>query len=165
MNNTPYQRQVFLLIVIFRWISLIPAITLLVRPEAGNVQLYSPWLIFALVLSVNLIITLFNRSMNRLLLRYPYILLLDMIFIAAVIYASAGVNSPYYLYALSPLMVGAFFFRLWGGLISAGIFTPMYLAAVWLDNSMNQAGASLAALSTQLVGIWVITIAFSNLSL
>ncbi len=165
MKNTPYQRQVFLLIVIFRWVSLIPAITLLISPEGGNELLYSPWLVFAFVLGVNLVITLFNRSLNRLLLRYPYILMIDMIFIAAVIYASAGVNSPYYLYALSPLMVGAFFFQLWGGLISAGIFTPMYLGAVWLANSINQVGASLAVLSTQLVGIWVITIAFSYLSL
>lgn len=165
MQNTPYQRQVFLLIVIYRWVSLLPAVTLLLRPETGGQQGYSPWLIFALVLGANLIITLFNRSLNQLLLRYPFALLVDMSFIAGVLYASAGVNSPYYLYALSPLMVGAFFFRLWGGLISAGIFTPMYLGAVWLGDTTNQSETSLAVLSTQLVGIWVITIAFSYLSL
>lgn len=165
MHNTPYQRQVFLLIVIYRWVSLIPAVTQMIRPEAGTVQQISPWMIFLFVLGVNLLITVFNRSLNRLLIRFPYLLLIDMIFIAALIFASAGVNSPYYLYALSPLMAGAFFFRLQGGLLSAGLFTPMYLGAVMLDNSLITTGASLSVLSTQLVGIWVIPITFGYMSL
>ena len=165
MQNTPYQRQVFLLIVIYRWISLIPVVVLLFRPDTISVQQISPVVIFLFVLVVNLVITAFNHRLNRLLIRSPYILLIDMIFIAAVIFASAGINSPYYLYALSPLMVGAFFFQLRGGLIAAGFFTPMYLGVVLLGDSINQSGSSLAVLSTQLVGIWVIPIAFGYLSL
>lgn len=165
MDRSPYQRQVFVLIVIYRWVSLIPPLATLLRPETAEFSLYEPWIVFAVVLGVNFVVTVFNRALNRLLIRRPYALLVDMTFMALVIFASAGVNSGYYLYALSPLMVGAFFFQLRGGLISAGVFTPLYLSAVYWGGAGVQLATSLALLSTQLVGIWVIPIVFGYLSL
>ncbi|MEW5831179.1 MAG: sensor histidine kinase, partial [Chloroflexota bacterium] len=60
---------------------------------------------------------------------------------------------PYYLYALNPLLAGAFFFQMRGALTASAIFTPLYLAAYYFG-----AQADVIQFISQLAGIWLIPI-------
>ncbi|HLO13889.1 MAG TPA: GAF domain-containing sensor histidine kinase [Anaerolineales bacterium] len=108
----------------------------------------------------NVIISILNRSLNRLVIDHPAALGVDLLFSAGILAVSGGTHSPYYLYALSPLLAGAFFFQVRGALLGALVFTPLYLFSNYFG---TQTGIALdrTALFTQLTGIWLIPILFA----
>jgi signal transduction histidine kinase len=150
--------RIFPFLVFFRWASLIPALPILM--QRGGTELPSflstPWT-FLLVVLANLVISIFNRPLNRLVTERPFAMGTDLLFCAIILAVSGGSHSPYYLYALSPLLAGAFFFQMRGALGTAASFTFLYLAADFIAHRLNNLGPSESVtLITQLVGIWLI---------
>ncbi len=150
----------FVFLVTFRWAALLPAIWMLV---AGGAQsgTWPLWILGAAV-AVNLVITLASRWLNRWVVRYPPLLGVDLLFMGAILAMSGGARSPYYLYALSPLLAGAFLFQMPGALAVSLVFTPLYLVA----NAVPSGGASLSAADgvvviTELAGIWLLPVLFA----
>lgn len=160
--------KIFLFLLIFRWASLLPAAWLLVSGEAA-VGKVAPSILLAVAATDNLLITVFHRSLNGWLLRRPILLGVDLIFTVALLVASGGALSPYYLYALSPLLAGAFFFQMRGALISTAVFTLLFLTSFALPQDLI--GTSMAAGSipnlafTQLVGAWAVAALFGYASM
>jgi len=149
--------RAFAFLVIFRWASLLPALlTLSSRAERG---MYPALTIFSVAVLASIIISVFNRSLNRLVVNHPMILGVDLLFCAAVLAISGGSQSPFYLYALSPLLAGAFFFQMRGAWMTAAVFTPVYLAGNFIVHSLQGLQISESVnLLTQLAGIWLIPI-------
>lgn len=155
--------RIFPFLVFFRWVSLIPALLILIqRRGSESHSVFSPLWTFLLVVLVNLIITLFNRSLNRLVTEQPFVIGIDLIFCALVLAISGGSRSPYYLYTLSPLLTGAFFFQVRGALGAAASFTPLYFAADAITRRLTDSGPpESVTLITQLAGIWLIPALFA----
>jgi len=161
LRSPIHQRRIFLFLVAYRWASLIPALWLL-RPGTNPMPPQVPAIpVFALAVVLTLLITVFHRPLNRLLIERPYLLALDMLIAGALLAVSGGTHSPYYLYALSPLLAGAFFFKMRGALIAAGTFTPLYLMALTVGQRLSPVPGGSAILFTQLAGIWLIAVLFS----
>lgn len=152
--------RVFSFLVAFRWAALVPGL-LAIGIAVQSEQLLSPRLIFGVALLANLLISLANRQLNQLVLDHPAFLGIDLLFSAAVLAASGGADSPYYLYALSPLLAGAFFFQTRGALSVAAVFTPLFLFGSYLNSPPIAPQADLIALTSQLAGIWLIPILFA----
>ena len=148
----------FTFLVIFRWASLIPA--LLILNSYGGEDFVSPLSVLLIAILVNVIISLFNSRLNKLVIDHPVVLGIDLLFSASLIGVSGGIRSPYYLYALSPLLAGAFFFQLKGALLGALVFTPLYLVGC-MFNLQFPASQNGALLFTQLTGIWLIPFLFA----
>ncbi|MBV6396984.1 MAG: hypothetical protein HFACDABA_02588 [Anaerolineales bacterium] len=150
--------RVFVFLVVFRWAALLPALlTLRVTPS------FIPPLSALLAASlVNLAISFFHTRLNRLVVARPLLIGVDLLFAASLLTLSGGSRSPYFLYALSPLLASAFFFQMRGALISAGIFTPLYFLADLLAHrfSDGQTGEAIA-IATQLAAIWLIPALFA----
>ena len=148
--------RIFLFLVAYRWASLLLGLwPFFGTPEIANFGA-PPAFVLGVAAAVTLLISLFNRSLNRLLTRYPYLLGVDMLMAGGLIALSGGTQSPYYLYALSPLLAGAFFFQVRGALASAGFFTPAYLVALLVSQSVYAAQLQVDVLITELAGIWLI---------
>jgi len=147
--------RVFAFLVIFRWATLLPAL-LTVNLNSRFVQLLSPTLILGIALLVNIVITLTNHQLSKLVVDRPAFLGIDLIFTAGILVLSGGSHSPYYLYALSPLLAGAFFFQIRGALTLSLIFTPLYLTGNFFNPQID-----LVVMATQLAGIWLIPILFA----
>ena len=150
----------FAFLVTFRWAALLPALWILAigaaRPGIWGIPILSAALV------INLAITLANHWMNKWVLRFPLLLGVDLLFMGAILALSGGAHSPYYLYALSPLLVGAFLFQVPGALLVSLLFTPLYLAA----NAPTPGGPRLSAsdgaiVITQLAGIWLLPVLFA----
>ena len=155
--------RVFSFLVLFRWASLLPALLTL---SHSPTTLFTPVIVVSVALLVNLFISIFNRPLNKIVETYPIFLGFDLLISAAILAVSGGNHSPYFLYALSPLLAGAFFFQMRGALGAATFFTPLYLLADFLSRraSDGQAGDNVA-LITQLAGIWLIPVLFAYPSL
>ncbi len=146
--------RVFIFLVIFRWVSLIPALLMLGKTNA----LIHPLLVLALALAINGIVALFNRPLNRMVIEKPIFLSIDLLFSAFILAISGGSHSPYYLYALSPLLAGAFFFQVRGALTASLLFTPLFIFA----NTYNpQTPSDVIVMATQLSGIWLLPLLFA----
>ena len=146
--------RVFIFLVIFRWVSLIPALLMLGKTNA----LIHPLWVLALALAINGIVALFNRPLNRMVIEKPIFLSIDLIFSAFILAISGGSHSPYYLYALSPLLAGAFFFQVRGALTASLLFTPLFIFA----NTYNpQTPSDVIVMATQLSGIWLLPLLFA----
>ena len=152
--------RVFAFLVFFRWASLLPVIWGIVF-QNQPAQLISPVLLIVIALLANTIISLTNRQLNQLVIEHPAFLGIDLIFTAGLLAVSGGHNSPYFLYALSPLLAGAFFFQMRGALITSLIFTPLYLAGEIIGLQTLNLQPNVTALTTQLTGIWLIPILFA----
>jgi len=147
------ENRVFIILILFRWASLLPVLFSLDRSGA----LLSPLLVFALALLGSVVVTGLNRRLNKIVLEYPPMLGIDMAFSTFILIVSGGAHSPYYLYVLSPLLAGAFFFQVRGALTASLVFTPLYLTAVFLN---PQAPDSIL-LPTQIAGIFLLPLLFA----
>jgi signal transduction histidine kinase len=148
--------RVFPILVAYRWASLLPALLVL----TDNVHTKSPILVFVIAMLANTIVTAFNRPLNKFVIDYPFAIGIDLLFCGAMMAVSGGYHSPYYLYALSPLLAGAFFFQVGGAIAVSLVFTPLYILA----NSLGmQIGSTIdgVILMSQLAGIWLIPILFA----
>ena len=127
------RQHIFNLLVLFRWLTLIPPlIILLIEPVQGIYQ-GRFWLAFAVAILISAVISLFAVPLNRALMKHPWLLGLDLIFVAGLMALTGGWRSPYYLYALNPLLAGAFFFQVRGAILASAAFLPLYLGAVSFD--------------------------------
>lgn len=152
--------RVFSFLVTFRWAALIPGfLTLVIANPPG--QLLSPIFVFGTTVLANLFISLANRRLNRLVLDHPVFIGIDLLFCAAILAVSGGSNSPYYLYALSPLLAGAFFFQMRGALSMSAVLTPLYLIGNYLNSQAIPPQTGISVLTSQLAGIWLIPILFA----
>lgn len=152
--------QIFVFLVVYRWASLIPAL-LALRFESQPKQLLLPIWVFSIALLTNLFISIANRQLNQRVLQYPALFGIDLLFCAAILTVSGGSNSPYYLYALSPLLAGAFFFQMRGALSVSLVFSPLYLTGNYLNSQTTVAQMDTIGLISQLAGIWLIPILFA----
>lgn len=157
------QRTVFTYLLLYRWLALIPASILLLaasRPAPAILP-------FTFVLAVfdNLAITVFHSPLNRLVQAKPAFLGVDVLFCAALIAASGGVQSPYYLYSLSPLLAAAFFFQIRGGLLAAAGLSLLYAASAAVSVRYLGGTADLPAAFSQVAGFFLIAGIFGYPSL
>ena len=153
--------RIFHVLVAYRWGSLLPALFLLTDNTHSNSPNYlSPLSVLVVALLVNAVIAVFNRPLNRIVIEYPFAIGLDLLFCAALLAVSGGIHSAYYLYALSPLLAGAFFFQLRGAIAISAAFTPLYLVANSLSLPVNFLADNIS-LMTQLAGIWLIPTLFA----
>ncbi len=152
--------RMFTFLLAFRWAALIPGLLTL---GIGNQpkQLLSPILIFSCALVANIFISLANRQLNQLVIDHPAFIGIDLLFNAALLAASGGSHSSFYLYALSPLLAGAFFFQMRGALSISAFFTPLYLIGNYLNSQPIAAQSDIIMLTSQLAGIWLIPILFA----
>lgn len=151
-----HTNRIFIFLVVFRWASLIPAVVTLNQNNAQGIL--SPLTALAIAILANGIISIFNRTLNRLVIEHPYVMSIDLLFSAFMLAVSGGSHSPYYLYALSPLLAGAFFFQARGALLASLTFTPLYL----FSNYFHPTQATVTnVLMTQLAGIWLFPILFA----
>jgi signal transduction histidine kinase len=119
--------NVFLFLLGYRWFSLVPPVLALwLEPQQSPIGI----IIFAAAVCNNLILTAFHPRLNRLVIQHPLSLSLDLLIVTALIGLSGGTHSPYYLFALSPILAAAFFFQMRGGLMTAGGMAGLYLLAV-----------------------------------
>jgi signal transduction histidine kinase len=150
--------RIFTFLVIFRWAALIPA--LLSLNSDGRQGAFYPVAVLLVAALANTLISVFNRPLNQLVVDYPLALGIDLLFSAGLLAVSGSTQSSYYLYALSPLLAGAFFFQVRGALVAALVFTLLYLTGSYLSGQAIPLEQS-AALFTQLTGIWLIPILFA----
>jgi signal transduction histidine kinase len=149
--------NVFLFLLGYRWLSLLPPLLALwLEPQQGLIAVT----IFVAALANNIILTALYPRLNRLLVRHPLSLSLDLLIVTALIGLSGGTHSPYYLLALSPILAAAFFFQMRGGLITACAMAGLYLLAAFVAKLIEGiAPDSLTAL-TQVVSFFLIASAF-----
>lgn len=152
-------RRIFPLLVVFRWASLIPALWLAIRPGT-NTALFSPGLTLLIAAGFALLVMVFHRTLNQWLIQYPRLLAVDLVFVAGLLAISGGTRSPYFLYALSPLLAGAFFFQMGGAVMVASSFTPLYLISIFVAPQIQPVLLDPAQFFSQLAGIWLIPVLF-----
>ncbi|MBI3242554.1 MAG: sensor histidine kinase [Chloroflexi bacterium] len=145
-------RQVFRLLILYRWFSLIPA-ALLLATSQNAIPLSLLSITLAAAAFVNLAITLFAARLNALLRRRPWLLAFDLLFCFALVVLTDGWNTRYYLYTFSPLLAAAFFFQLRGAMLGAAGMAGLFLLA-----GIGQTGTGLTwlKLAEQLTGYFVI---------
>lgn len=148
--------RVFAFLVVFRWASLLPALLTL---SSSKFQIIPPLLVFLIAVFANGVVSIFNRRLNKLVEQSPFLLSIDLFFSAGLLAVSGGSHSPYYLYALSPLLAGAFFFQLRGALAVSAIFTPLYFLASHF--TFPQDSSDIIVLATQFAGVWLLPFLFA----
>jgi len=152
-----HPNRVFSFLVAFRWASLIPAL-LTLSVEKQSRPLLPSILVLGIALLANLFISLTSRQLNQLVIAHPALISIDLIFSAGILAISGGSHSPYYLYALSPLLAGAFFLQARGAFFVSLLFTPLYVFSNFYGSAQS---LDSIALTTQLAGIWLIPIMFA----
>ena len=131
--QTNSRQHIFNLLVLFRWLSLIPPLAAhFLSPGKDGDQIRYIIAFMGAVL-INIVISLFATPLNHALKSRPWVLVFDLLFVASLMALTGGWRSPYYLYVLSPLLAAAFFFQVRGALFATSAFLPLYFGAILLD--------------------------------
>ena len=150
--------NVFLFLLGYRWFSLVPPLLALwLEPQ----QSLLGFIIFAAAVCNNLILTAFHPRLNRLVVQHPLSLSLDLLIVTVLIALSGGTHSPYYLFALSPILAAAFFFQMRGGLTTAGAMAALYLLATIVARQIGGIPPDSLTALTQVISFFLIARAFS----
>lgn len=149
-DTSTHLRQIYKLLVLYRWFSLAPALILLQWGDIAH-QTLSLALLLAAAGST-LLITLFPARLNHWLRRWPPLLVVDLAYCLTIVALSGGSRSPYYLFSLSPVLAGAFFFHVRGGLLMATAFATLYLPA----SLAGRATLDVPAFIAQIAGVYLI---------
>ena len=166
MSSENSRQHTFYLLVLFRWLSLIPPLAaLLFATEIGMDQARLIAAFFCAI-AVNVIISLFATSLNHALESHPWILGLDLLFVGGLLTITGGWRSPYYLYVLNPLLAAAFFFQVRGAILAVSSFLPVYFVAVLLDVTLfDGANPQWMVIVVFCVGSYLISVAMGYVSL
>ncbi len=150
-------QQVFRLLLLYRWLSLIPAVLSL----AVTTALAPSAIALLAAILVNLLITLFPARLNAALGRRPWLLALDLLFCSLLAGLTGGWSTPYYLYAFSPLLAAALFFELRGAWLAA-----LGMAALFVGAGLTSPGPAQGWLPLvgQVVGFFLIAGTFGYAS-
>ncbi len=147
------ERHIFNYLLGYRWLSLLPPFLALFLAPAPDVLLQR--VLFVAVVD-NLVLTLFHPRVNRWVKRRPVTLAVDLATVALFVALSGGTASLFFLYALSPLLAAAFFFRLRGALAAASTLTLFYAAAL----AVTAAPVDLLHALAQIISFFLIAILF-----
>jgi signal transduction histidine kinase len=132
------QSRAFRLLVVYRWISLLPPLLWLVQRSLGTTA--GDWWPVGLAVCMNLLLTLGAGPINRLLLRQPALLAVDLVLSAVLVGTTGAETSPFYLYSLAPILAAAFFFQIKGGLMAALGYALLYMAMLaWSPRPLEPA--------------------------
>ncbi len=127
-----HEENGFLFLIGARWLSLLPPLLVVWWQPGALTSGLLWWEIFAVAVAANLALSLAHEKLDRRVLRQPLLLGVDMAFGATLMALTGGATSPFFFYALTPVLAGAFFFSMRGGLLAALAFTPFYvLALLW----------------------------------
>ncbi len=151
-DEKAHLQRVFRLLVLYRWLSLVPPLIFLFTSASPSQELGA---LLAAAFS-NLLITFIPARLNHLIRRWPALIAVDLVFVAILLALTGGWRSPYYLFALSPLLASAFFFQLRGALIAAGAFTLMFAAAVWVAQAFGGLSPDPLMASLALAGFFLV---------
>jgi signal transduction histidine kinase len=156
--NSP--RRIFNLLILYRWLSLIPPLILvLLWLSTGEGE--SRWgLAFVMAIILNTRVSLFARQLNRTFRAHPWLLLFDFAAVAGLIMLTDGWRSPYCLYALSPLFVAAFFFQFQGAIVGTTFFLPFYGIGLAGAMQFNDDPPSWLAIMVAIVGFYLLSSTF-----
>lgn len=119
--------HIFRLLVLYRWLSLIPPTLTLAAGGNGGAALAGVALVAAI--AVNLFIMVFPHPLNAALQRHPWLMAVDLLFCAILVSVTDGWNTPYYLYTFSPLLAAAFYFYLRGAVLASTGMAALFIAA------------------------------------
>ena len=96
----------------------------------------------------NALIMRFRANILPLLRTHPYLLSIDIVVSCYLLLGTGGFASPYYMYAFSTMMIGAFVFAYRGALILASAYSIMWL---WVINITGNTIANIVELGEHLV--------------
>lgn len=160
---TPQHRIAFFLLA-YRWISLFIVIWLFRMTADAFDSSVSPIFLLGAAIAITCLITLFHKPVKRIIFEDPFFIGVDIFSMAVLLTLSGVTESPYTLYALSPLLAAAFFFQMKGALWAAGGFTFVYLATLFIGNQAYPIIVEMHLLINQVAGLWLVTIMFGSLS-
>lgn len=158
------QVRIALFLLAYRWISLFVVIGLFQLTSASYTAPVIPVTLLVTAVAITCLITIFHQPLKRIIFEDPFFLGVDIFSVAVILTLSGVTQSPYTLYALSPLLAAAFFFHMKGALWAAGGFTVFYLATLFLGNQAYPIKVEAHLLVNQLAGMWLVTILFGSLS-
>lgn len=149
--------SVFLYLLGYSWVALVPpALALALNRPSGTL----PLLVFGAALAHNLLLSAFHPALNRLVQRNPIYFTFDLFLAGLFIAGTGGTNSPYYLFALAPILAAAFFYQMRGGLIAAAALACLYLAAIVTALGVFSAPIDFLQAFTQIVSFFLIAVLF-----
>ena len=154
--KTESPRRIFAFLVLFRWFCLVPPLIALYFDKNNAISL----IVLLSALGSNVLISLFSQQLNRRLQVHPWLLLVDLGLTAVFITFTGGWQSPYYLYALNPLLAAAFFFQVRGAIGAMTAFLPLYLGGVLTAVSLNNQPIEWLNVLTAVVGFYLISSTF-----
>lgn len=159
--------QFYTLITIYRWLALLPPALILVISGEFSFNINLAFLLLAVVNAVLQTVFYFKR---RVILRKDFIYesssnaknrkvrLLGLVGIELLVCVLLNTpqNSPYYLYALTPIFYCAFFLGLSGALFGAAILSLSLIAASVTLLFINNRTTNWITLNTELVCFWLV---------
>lgn len=153
LNASVLQHSPHHVLLAYRWGSLLPAVWLL----ATAVERHSPALLLAAAAGTTLLLTAGYAYLGRSFLEHPLVLGADLLGVIGLLLLSNPSHNPYGLYALSPLLTGAFFIRSRGVLGLAAGFTALYGATLLFAQARFALTIDWGQVVLQLTGAWLVT--------
>ncbi len=160
LNNSNYQRRFLSFLLIFRWITLTPALWLFLSSVEPATLNPASIVLLAITIGFTLLITLLH-TFKWSIFENPIFIGADLLFIAIMLTLSGAGYSPYTFYALSPLLFSALFFEQRGLLLAATVFSSFYLIALLFTGYTDASLLDLGVIFTQLAGLWLIPLLFA----
>ncbi|RMF04215.1 MAG: GAF domain-containing sensor histidine kinase [Chloroflexi bacterium] len=164
LNFFSAERPLYLFLLIYRWASLLLAMLLFIFATDVIVPGVSLSILLLISLGSTVLITVLHVPFKLRLFEKPIFLSIDLLLVIVLLTFSGATRSPFTLYALSPLLMGALFHQGRGVLLTVVAFSVLYpltlFVARWTYPSIVIEPGQLL---TQLGLAWLVTLLFGSL--
>lgn len=164
LNFFSAERPLYLFLLIYRWASLLLAMLLFIFSVDVIVPGVSLSFLLLISLGSTVLITVLHVPFKLRLFEKPIFLSIDLLLVIVLLTFSGATRSPFTLYALSPLLMGALFYHGRGALFAVVAFSVLYpltlFVARWAYPSI---AIEPGQLLTQLGLAWLVTLLFGSL--
>jgi signal transduction histidine kinase len=128
----PETKKVSLTLILFRWVAFV-VVFLFIYQEPGKSSLGG--LPFYLVVSITFLYTtlisyFYGKGLQNFSPLTKILVVVDTFYCGFLVWLTGSLSSPFFLYALSPILTAAFFFKMAGGLAAAGTISSLYLGGL-----------------------------------
>lgn len=162
----PETRKVSLLLFAFRWIALGVAFLFIYQePKQSGLNYVTSYQIISVTFFYTVLVSYFyGKGLQNFNLLAKALVIVDTLFCGFLVWITSSPSSPFFLYAFSPILTAAFFFKMSGGFSAAATISFLYLGGLAANQySLTKIieGRKAGDLITNILAFFLVAIFFS----
>ncbi len=162
----PETHRVSILLILFRWVALVIAsLFIFLEPNGLELNPFATYILLSFTFFYTVSVSYFyGKDLQNLNQFTRTLVIVDALYCGFLLWVTGSPTSPFFLYAISPILTAAFFLKMKGGFAAAGVVSILYIGGM-VANGYSLAGVieskQAVDLITDILALFLVAVFFA----